>query len=45
MDGLDDIKRKADSWYEFMLSEADKAVQKALEDAAKALGQQKDSSQ
>lgn len=29
MDILEEIKHKADSWYDFMLKEVDKAVQEA----------------
>ncbi|TCS35154.1 hypothetical protein EDC30_11169 [Paucimonas lemoignei] len=41
MDTLEEIKQRADSWYDFMLSEVDKAVQAAWNDAAPA-PQQKD---
>jgi hypothetical protein len=34
MDTLEEIKHRADSWYDFMLSEADKAVQEAWNGAA-----------
>jgi hypothetical protein len=35
MDSLDDIKRRADSWYDLMLAEVGKAVEKAFGDAAR----------
>lgn len=40
MDNLEDIKRSADAWYDSILVEVDKAVQKAFEEAAAPPSQQ-----
>lgn len=42
MENLDEIKESVDSWYTFMYNEADKAVQQALEHAAKSIGEDED---